>query len=144
MSEGSAQSLELMNVLGSSDDQQRIHALARIKAEGIALLPTLLEILERQDATLVSLVWTMIVIGQFGSAAAVPAHAALVRCLGSASPTIRRRAIRTLGQVRDLAAIEHVAALRTDHTQDPSAWFDDDCTVALTAELVLAELSSAS
>ena len=144
MSEGSARSLELMKALGSSDDQERIRALVNVKTQGLAVLPALLEILDRPDATLVSLVWTMIGIGQFGPPAAVPAHSALVRRLGVTSPTVRRAAIRTLGQIRDLAAIEEIAALRTDNTLDPSAWFDDDCTVAQTAELVLAELSSNS
>jgi len=133
-----------MKALGSSDDQERVRALVDIKTEGIGVLPVLLEILDRPDATLVSLVWTMMGIGQLGPVAAVPAHPALVRRLGATSPTVRRVAIRTLGQLRDLTAIQDIAVLRSDNTQDPSAWFDDDCTVAQTAELVLAELSRTS
>ena len=140
MAESGARVLELMKALGSADAQERIRALFEIQAEGIGLLPALLEIVGQPDATLVCLVWTMMSIGQFGSAATEPAHSALVCCLGATSPTVRRAAIRTLGQLRDLDAIPQIAALRTDHTQDPNAWFDDDCTVAQTAELVLAAL----
>jgi hypothetical protein len=36
-----------------------------------------------------------------------------------------------------VAAITAIAKLTADTTLDPSAWFDDDCTVAQTAILVL-------
>ena len=133
-----------MTALGSASVEDRVRALLDIKNQGVALLPTLLEILGRPDASMPALVWTMMGIGQFGPVVAAQAHSALVQCLSAESPTVRRAAIRTLGQVRDLAALDDIAALRADSTLDPSAWFDDDCTVGQTAELTLTELRLAS
>ena len=144
MSDRKAHSLELMMALGSSSIEDRIRALVDVGDRGIAVLPVLLEILDHPEASMPSLVWTMMGIGQFGPAAAELAHSALVRCLSATSPSVRRSAIRTLGQLRDFAAIDDIAALRADTAVDPSAWFDDDCTVAQTAELTLAELRQAS
>jgi HEAT repeat protein len=135
---------ELMTALGSSSIEDRVRALLDIKNRGIAVLPTLLNILGRPDASMPVLVWTMMGIGQLGPLVADQAHSALVRCLSAESPTVRRAAIRTLGQLRDVAALDDIAALRADTTLDPSAWFDDDCTVGQTAELTLAELRQAS
>ena len=129
--------------LGSTSTEDQVRALSEIQNAGVSVVPILAQILNRTDATLLTMVWTMMGIARFGPAAADQAHSALVRCLKASSPTVRRSAIRTLGALRDLSALDAIAALRSDHTLDPSAWFDDDCTVAQTAELVLAKLRSA-
>jgi HEAT repeat protein len=138
--ERNQQLLELMSALGSSPIEHRVRVLHDLKNEGVEVLPTLVGILEHPDATMPSLVWTMMAIGQFGPEATDQVHAAVVRCLSSSSPTVRRAAIRTLGALRDQAAIDDIAALLADTTLDPSAWFDDDCTVAQTAEIILSQL----
>jgi HEAT repeat protein len=132
-----------MSALGSSSIEERVRVLHELKVEGIAILPTLLQILEHPDATMPALVWTMMAIGQIGPEVVDRAHSALVRCLSADSPTVRRAAIRTLGALRDHAAIDAIAALSGDATEDPNAWFDDDCTVAQTAEIVLSQLRAA-
>lgn len=82
-------------------------------------------------------VWGLMAIGQLGPGIADRAHDGVMRCLSADSPTVRRAAIRTLGALRDATAITAIAKLTSDTTLDPSAWFDDDCTVAQTAALVL-------
>ena len=144
MSDRNERSLELMTALGSSSVDDRVRALQDVGDRGIAALPLLLDILDRPDASMPLLAWTMMGIGQFGPVAADQAHSALVRCLSASSPTVRRAAIRTLGQLRDFSAIDDIAALRSDTALDPSAWFEDDRTVAQSAELTLAELRQAS
>jgi HEAT repeat protein len=129
-----------MSALGSASIEARVRVLHDLKNEGVAVVPTLLGILEHPDATMPSLVWTMTAIGQFGPDVANQVHSALVRCLSAASPTLRRAAIRTLGALQDQAAVDDIAALLDDTTLDPGAWFDDDCTVAQTAEIVLSQL----
>jgi HEAT repeat protein len=84
----------------------------------------------------------MMAIGQLGPPAAERAHIALVGCLSSESPTVRRAAVRTIGHLRDVAAMDSIAGLLSDNTPDPGAWFDDDCTVAQAAEVVLRELTA--
>jgi len=144
MSDRSEHLLALMAALGSTEIEDRVRALHEVRTQGVSVVPTLLEILDRADATMPTLVWTMMGIAQFGPTVAAQAHSALVRCLTASSPTVRRTAIRTLGALRDVSAVHAITALRTDPALDPSAWFDDDCTVAQTAELVLADLSGPS
>lgn len=79
-------------------------------------------------------------IGQLGPGIVDRAHEGVMRCLSADSPTVRRAAMRTLAALHDVTAIAAVAKLTSDTTQDPSAWFDDDCTVAQTANIVLQEL----
>lgn len=136
--------VEIMAALGSDSTEERVRALLEIQAQGVSVLPILLEILDRPDATLVTLVWTMMGIARFGPHIADQARPYLVRSLAAFSPTVRRSAIRTLGTLRDVSAVDAIAALRTDSTLDPSAWFDDDCTVGQTADLVIAELQAAT
>ena len=136
--------LELMAALGSTSTDDRVRALHEIQTQGVSVVPTLVDILKRPDATMPTLVWTMMGLAHFGRAIAEQAHSALVRCLTASSPTVRRSAIRTLGALRDVSALDAIATLRNDPAVDASAWFDDDCTVAQTAELVLAELNSAN
>jgi HEAT repeat protein len=144
MSDGNRRLLELMTALGSMSLDDRVRALRDIEDRGIAVLPILLDILDHPDASMRSRVWTMMAIERFGPMVAEQAHSALVRCLAATCPTVRRAAIRTLGKLRDFSAIGDIAALRADTTIDPSAWFDDDCTVAQTAELTISELRRAS
>jgi HEAT repeat protein len=134
--------LDLMAALGSTSTEDRVRALHDIQTQGVSVVPTLVDILKRPDATMPMLVWTMMGLAHFGPAIAEQAHSALVCCLAAPSPTVRRSAIRTLAALRDESAVDAIAALRTDPALDASAWFDDDCTVAQTAELALAELSS--
>jgi HEAT repeat protein len=140
MSKSSGRLLDLMTALGSESTEVRVQALIDVQNSGPTVLPDLLAILERNDASLITLVWTMLAIGQFGPAVADQAHSGLVNCLAAVSPTVRRAAIRALGQLRDSHAIDHIAALTSDDTLDPSAWFDDDCTVAQAAVATLADL----
>jgi HEAT repeat protein len=94
------------------------------------------------DASVAARVWAMIAIGQLGPSAASVAHDSLVRSLADESPTIRRVAIHTLGRLRDAEAAREIAKLLSDHASDPSAWFDDDCTVSQAAEETLRALDA--
>jgi HEAT repeat protein len=98
--------------------------------------------LGRADASMPARVWILMAIGQLGPGIADRAHDGIMRSLTAESPTVRRAAIRTLGTLRDVEAIGAISALTSDTTLDPSAWFDDDCTVGQTAALVLEELQS--
>lgn len=134
--------IDLFTALGSDSIEERVRALYEVQSRGPACLPELLEILDRPDATMPARVWGLMAIGQLGSGIADRARDGVVRCLSADSPTVRRAAIRTLGALRDVAAMTAIASLASDTTQDPSAWFDDDCTVGQTATLVLQELQA--
>ena len=134
--------IDLFTALGSDSIEERVRALYEVQSRGTACLPELLEILDRADATMPARVWSLMAIGQLGPGIADRAHDGVVRCLSADSPTVRRAAIRVLGALRDVAAITAIANLASDTMQDPSAWFDDDCTVGQTAALVLGELQA--
>jgi hypothetical protein len=79
-----------------------------------------------------------------GPAAAASARASLIELLANPSPTVRRGAIVTLEKLDDLPSQDAIARLLTDDTLDPSAWFDDDCTVSQTAHLALDALEKSA
>ena len=130
-------------LLDSEEVGLRTRALAALDAGGRHALPALLQNLARPGASVASHVWTMMAVGRMGPSVAGSAHAALVTCLSSHHPTIRRAAIRTLGELQDVHAVPNIKALRHGAI-DPSAWFDDACSVGQTAELVLAALDLAA
>jgi HEAT repeat protein len=131
-------------LLDSEEVELRTRALAALEAGGRHALPALLQNLARPGASVATHVWTMMAVGRIGPSVAGSAHAALVACLSSHHPTIRRAAIRTLGELQDVHAVPYIQALRHDEAIDPSAWFGDDCSVGQTAELVLAALDLAA
>jgi len=126
--------------LGSDSIDDRARAVAELRDCGMDALPDLVDLLGSPDASIAARVWAMIAIGQLGPSATSAAHASLVRSLADESPTVRRAAIRAMGQLRDVAASREIAKLISDHTLDPSAWFDDDCTVSQAAEETLRAL----
>lgn len=134
--------IDLFTALGSDSIEKRVRALYEVQSRGTACLPELLEILDRPDVTMPARVWSLTAIGQLGPGVAERARDGVMRCLLADSPTVRRAALRTLGALRDVTAITAIARLTSDTTQDPSAWFDGDCTVGQTATLVLGELQA--
>jgi hypothetical protein len=127
----------LVALLDSSEIDARVRAVGLLKEVGPSCLPVLLGNVARHGASVASRVWSMIVIAHLGPSVAADARAVLIECLSSDHPTIRRAAARTLSELGDVAAKPHLRSLLSDLTLDPSAWFDDDCTVGDAAKLAL-------
>lgn len=131
---------ELAGELDADEIQQRVRAIAWAAGQGAAGAQRLAEVLRRHDASPRAQAWAMIGLGQMGRAVADVARDAVVEKLSDPSPMTRRAAIRTLEWMHDVASRDAIAALVADDTVDPSAWFDDDCTVAHAARAALAAL----
>jgi hypothetical protein len=131
---------ELVRELGADEIQQRVRAIAWAAGQGTAGAQRLAEVLRRPDASPRAQTWAMIGLGQMGRAIAGVVREAVVEKLSDPSPMTRRAAIRTLEGLRDVASRDAIAALVSDDVVDPSAWFDDDCTVAHAARAALATL----
>jgi HEAT repeat protein len=127
----------LVALLDSSEIDARVGAVGLLKELGASCLPVLLANVARSEASVASRVWSMMVIAHLGPSVAADARAMLVECLSSDHPTVRRAAVRTLSEFDDVAARPHLKSLLSDRTLDPSAWFDDDCTVGDAAKQAL-------
>ena len=131
---------ELLGELGADEIAQRVRAIAWAVGQGAAGAQRLAEVLRRPDASPRAQAWAMIGLAQMGPAVADVARDAVVEKLSDPSPMTRRGAIGTLERLHDVASRDAIAALVTDDTVDPGAWFDDDCTVAHAARAALATL----
>ena len=135
---------ELTALLGSSDMQDRMKAIAWAVEKDVDGAPDLIAVLRSPGASMTAHAWAMIGLGHLGPPAADLARDALVAALADTSPTTRRGAIDTLRRLDDVASIDAIARLLTDDTVDPSAWTDDDCTVAMTARTAFDELQASA
>jgi hypothetical protein len=130
---------ELRRTLGDPEFAVKAQALRWAQEAGEASAAPLCEVLRHPAADVPTKVWAMLALPR-GAGLLPEVHAALLAMLDDGSPTVRRTAIRTLVAFRDLSARAAIAHLVDDQTVDPSAWFDDDATVALTARAALREL----
>ena len=135
---------ELTALLGSGDMQDRMKAIAWAVEKDVDGAPDLIAVLRSPGASMTAHAWAMIGLGHLGPPAADLARDALVAALADTSPTTRRGAIDTLRRLDDVASIDAIARLLTDDTVDPSAWTDDDCTVAMTARTAFDELQASA
>jgi HEAT repeat protein len=130
---------ELVRLLADPDFVAKSAALRWAQAAGEASAGPLCEVLRHPAADVPAKVWAMLALPR-GAGLGPEVRAALRAMLGDGSPTVRRTAIRTLVAFRDLDARAAIAHLVDDQAVDPSAWFDDDATVAMTARAALREL----
>lgn len=126
-----------MRRLGADDIKERVSALVWVGKQGPASAPALVSVLSHRQASMPAKVWAMIGISGLGPSVREAVRAPLRVALSDTSPTVRRTAIKTIVAVQDRSARDAVAAMVADNTLDPSAWFDDDCTVSQTATAAL-------
>ena len=117
-----------------------MHGLRWAAEQGAAIAPSLGAVLEHAGAGMHAKVWAMMAIAQLGPGVKEAVHDVLLACLSDESPTVRRYAVRTLAALHDRSARDAIARLLSDQTLDPSAWWDDDVTVADAARAALAAL----
>ncbi|HMF40955.1 MAG TPA: HEAT repeat domain-containing protein [Polyangia bacterium] len=129
---------ELVALIGSDEMAKRGEALRHVYQRGVDGAGDLVAVLRHPEANLVARSWAMLALTAFREPAVVGvAHDVLVEALSDPSPTIRRHAIETLMALGDAAARDAIARLLTDDTLDPSAWGEDNCTVALMARAAI-------
>ena len=131
---------QLSELLGSDEIEERARGLTWAHDRGAGALPNLLAALRDPAAGVRAQVWAMIAVGVVGPAVVDDVRDVLVEKMSDPSPTVRRASIRTLMALDDVASREAIARLLTDDTLDPSAWFDDDATVAQAARSALVAL----
>jgi hypothetical protein len=133
---------ELRQNLGAENIKERVKALVWVEEQGPKAATALVSVLAHIDASMPAKVWAMIGIARLGPVVVDIVRAPLQASLGDGSPTVRRAAIQAIAAVEEQSARDAVAALVGDDTLDPSAWFDDDCTVSQAAIAALKTLDS--
>jgi HEAT repeat protein len=133
---------ELLRSLGADDVKERIQALMWVEEHGPSSAPSLVSVLTHSEASMPAKVWALIGISRLGPAVVDIVREPLRAALIDRSPTVRRAAIQAIVAIKDQSARASIAALVSDDTLDPSAWFDDDCTVSQAATAALKTLDS--
>jgi hypothetical protein len=133
---------ELLRSLGGDDIKERVRALMWVEEQGQTSAPALVSVLGHSEAGMPAKVWAMMGIARLGPGIIDVVRGPLRVALSDSSPTVRRASIQAIVAVKDRGARDAVAALLGDDTLDPSAWFDDDCTVSQAAASALKALDA--
>jgi HEAT repeat protein len=133
---------DLLHLLSADDIKERVRALVWAEAEGPQSASTLVSVLCHERANLAAKVWAMMAIARLGRSVIPVVQDPVKAKLADNSPTVRRAAIQTLTALKDVSARDAIAGLVADETLDPSAWFDDDCTVSQAARAAIETLDS--
>ena len=131
---------ELVRLFGDGNMAALGEGLAAVGAEGAGAVLRLVEILRHPAANVHARSWAMYAMPREPDVL-VEVRPALLERLGDASPTVRRAAIKVSVALKDVSAREAIERLVDDDALDPSAWLDDDATVAQAARAALRELA---
>lgn len=122
--------------------QSRLAAVAHFQDAGPAAVPFLSRMLSNENETEIGRTWAAISLEQIKPAATRELLDVAARALAASDPSIRRAVLNLLGATASPEVIPLVRRYLGDDGRDPSAWFDDDCTVSHAAEAALQRIGT--